>query len=228
MKKTDVGKVSWPSFPKRYRSYCRAFYNKIVFHDKNVIVGCSGGVDSVVLAHVIQQAAILQGFKKKVFLLYCNHNLRPEVDEEAEFVKSISCGNFLYSSFIIPRGNVQLNAREYRYNEMCRHAVENDACVYLAHHANDVAESKIFQFLTGRQANGIKETFCLDNIDFYRPLLSFTKEHIKEYAKVWSLDWKEDSSNQSSKYTRNFIRNELIPMIQEGINPGVVETLSNL
>ena len=104
--------------------------------------------------------------------------------------------------------------------------------VLLAHHANDVAESRLFQFLTGRDTGGIREDFVQRDeeseqyVIFKRPLLSFTKEDLVRYAEAWGLVWCEDRSNSTNKYTRNWIRNKLIPLIEKDLNPGIVKMLS--
>ncbi len=196
----------------------------------HVIVGCSGGLDSTVLSHAFVQSSILKYNQTNCTLVYVNHNLRTshEIDLDINHVQQLgrSLGvNVMVSSVTVQKGNVQAQAREARYGALIGIAHELNACVYLAHHANDVAETKLWQFLTGRVVTGINKDHTRDGILFTRPILKFTKEDLEKYARIWSLSWQEDSSNGTNKYTRNRIRHDLIPWVESNVNPGVIRML---
>ena len=237
MIRTDKASIIWPSKTSHSdRVHCRKMINAIrdyLESDSNIIVAFSGGIDSVVLAHALSKACLVYyGEETCMSLCYINHNLRKkeELEKEIDFIRNYSDKinfNLYIESVRVPEGNIQDQAREVRYNALCgRAAASKSNMIMLAHHSNDVAETRLFQFLTGRPVNGIKKQSVrkYEGKDFNitRPLLDFTREDIVHYAKVWGLEWTEDSSNCTDKYTRNKIRHHLIPWIEQNINPGFV------
>ena len=248
--RTDVGRVEYPQgISAQERRFCRRIYGAInapywALRDEDppdIIVACSGGLDSTVLAHAFAMAKTIQPGSPAIVkhLAYVNHNLRPKEEIDKDIAHVMALGDKLnYKSTDIvdvnvPEGNVQAEARETRYDSLVKLALAwNSDTVLLAHHANDVAETKLWQFLTGRYVDGIplihsrRDTRTLRNVHFQRPLIEFTREELLDYARIWKLDWVEDSSNASRKYARNRIRNELIPWIEKEINPGIVKMLA--
>jgi tRNA(Ile)-lysidine synthase len=251
--RTDVGKIEYPKgISAQERRFCRRIYSAINAPmwrgtpDDNypdVIVACSGGLDSTVLAHAFAMAKIISPdvYDRPVLkrLAYVNHNLRPqeEIDRDIAHVKKLGQALGYSTTDIIdvqvPKGNVQAEAREVRYDSLVTLArAWGSNTVLLGHHANDVAETKLWQFITGRYVDGISPISVRpleegsSGVYFQRPLIEFTREELYDYAKIWQLDWVEDSSNASRKYARNRIRQELIPWIENEINPGVVKMLA--
>jgi len=202
-------------------------------NELDILVACSGGLDSTVLAHSVAMTRTLKGSLCKAHIVYINHGLRPddEIFKDISHVNSLGV-DLKYSSIKFPRvhlrdGNTQAMARSARYDALTREARVIGAKVLLAHHANDVAETKLWQFLTGRPTVGIEPSMIWDDTQlFLRPFLPITREELSTYAKAWSLEWSEDSSNSSDKYVRNIIRSELIPFIEDKINPGIIRMLS--
>lgn len=195
----------------------------------HIVIGCSGGLDSTVLAHAHTCVRTI-GPHIESTLVYVNHNLRTseEIEKDIEHVNFLGKEfgmNVLVESIHITKGNVQLEARDARYGVLAKVASGLGGSVLLAHHANDVAESKLFQFLTGREVIGITPWFSFNDVVFGRPLLNITRSDLERYASIWKLNWSEDSSNSTDKYTRNKIRHHLIPFIEKEINPGVVKML---
>jgi len=183
--------------------------------------------------------------KIKTTAVYLNHHLRPnEVSEEVQHVEKITKEHL---SYVTPSVNLdvkkgpslQERARDARYEalEQLASKVPSDRSYYViniftAHNMNDVAETKLFQFIKGRKVNGIpkkrllnKDASAARKIFLMRPFLQFSREDIERYARCFNLTWCEDSSNKSDHYTRNKIRHHLIPWIKENINPGVINTL---
>jgi tRNA(Ile)-lysidine synthase len=254
-RRTDQGKITWPrGISSEDRRFCREIYNSLTQHDlkrmpefynsvnieqKNqVIIGCSGGLDSTVLAHAYVQKCIISPKIKNEYinttLVYIDHNLRSsdEINKDIQHVKDLASKLGVLSSIIqvgVKEGNIQAQAREARYNALNQIAhTLNSTSIYIAHHANDVAETKLWQFLTGRPAIGIERAIVRDSVVFSRPLIDFTREDLVRYASIWSLNWQEDATNSTNKYTRNRIRHELIPWIEKEVNPGLVKMLGKL
>lgn len=251
-RRTDQGKINWPKgISSEDRRFCRELYTSLIYHDlvkvphsysclgltqgNQVVIACSGGLDSTVLSHAYVQRTILRpqinGTPITTTLVYVNHNLRPsdETDIDIQQIKSLAESlslQYQVASVKVQDGNIQAQAREARYDALALIAHQKQsASVYLAHHVNDVAETKLFQFLTGRPVVGIGLTHVRNKIVFSRPLIEFTREDLLRYATIWKLGWSEDSTNSTSKYARNRIRHELIPWIEKEINPGVVKML---
>lgn len=260
MRRTDKGKVVYPKgISAEDRRFCRDIYNHMIEFYKIVVpqnltrvgfqksdtylIACSGGLDSTVLAHAHAHTCTLLGWPLGK-IVYVNHNLRPDKEIIAEIAQVMELAHDLgydpqHPLIEIPdEGNVQALARERRYDVLAsiarksqdEHSTVPDN-ILTAHHANDVAETKLWQFLTGRPVVGITEVMvwgrdAAESVFVARPLLPFTREDLSRYASIWGLKWAEDSSNGSSKYARNRIRQELIPWIEKELNPGIVKMLA--
>jgi tRNA(Ile)-lysidine synthase len=182
-------------------------------------VAISGGVDSVVLAHLCHQA----GFN--YILLHCNFQLREKESERDEkFVRQLAKQynvEILVERFDTKefsnthKISIQEAARDLRYNWFSQ-IIKSKKASYtlLAHHANDNIETLLMNFFRGTGLHGLtgiqeyqEKGSCL------RPLLHVTRKEIEEYANEHQLSWVEDSSNASDDYTRNYFRLKLIPDI---------------
>lgn len=235
--RTDKAKISWPvGISAAERRLCRRIY-KLIEPDtnhNNILVGCSGGIDSTVLAHATAMTMQLNGNQAGRYIAYINHGLRTaqEIEKDINHVTALSA-SLKFNSFsqrvYLEEGNTQATARSARYDALADVARKVGAKVLIAHHANDVAETKLWQFLTGRPPVGINRVMVWgkeDPVIFLRPLLKITRNELLQYAKVWNLSWVEDSTNSSMKYTRNAVRKELIPWIEAYVNPGIVDMLA--
>ncbi|WP_313806012.1 tRNA lysidine(34) synthetase TilS [Flavobacterium sp.] len=203
--------------------------------EKKLLLAVSGGVDSMVLLHLLKQSEI--GFS----VAHCNFNLRGnESDEDENFVKSV-CNNLSIEFFVnhfntkgyadSNKLSIQLAARQLRYNWFDK-LIEEEAFDYLltAHHLDDSVETFLINFtrVTGLEGlTGIPQL----NDKVVRPLLVFSRDEIVNYAKENRIDWREDSSNASDKYLRNKLRHDIVPILKE-LNPNFLnsfqQTLENL
>lgn len=240
--RTDQNKINWPkNISSKERRHSRLIYREIDFYlsyNQPIIVACSGGLDSTVLAHAVAQTITLSGNHISKYMVYVNHQLRPqsEIDKDITSVTKTANDNkfYLYYPAIdidtSRGGNVQEIAREKRYTTLALlgSIVCTGPIIFLAHHANDIVETRLFQFVTGRKVTGLRRLFKHNGATFIRPLLSFTRQDLEEYAKTWNIQWSEDSSNNTDKYSRNKIRHHLIPWIENNINPGVIKALSKI
>ena len=235
--RTDKAKIVWPQgISAGDRRLCRRIYKLIEpnTNHNNILVACSGGIDSTVLAHAVTMTMQLNGNQAGRHIAYVNHGLRSKKEIQADIKHVNALATYLkYNSFfpevLVLDGNTQANARTARYDALSDIARKVGAKVLLGHHANDVAETKIWQFLTGRPVVGIGEVMVWgdDPVLFLRPLLKVTREELAQYAYAWNLSWMEDSTNTSVKYSRNAIRMEMIPWIKVHINSGIVKMLSS-
>lgn len=198
--------------------------------DKKMIVGVSGGIDSIVLCHLLQAQNI------PFEIAHVNYGLRgKESDVDEEFVrdfaesKKIVCHIKRLSEqekAELANGNIQENARELRYSFFNYLLDESgQGFIVLAHHGNDQAETILHRFFRGGMFPALRGMKALrDNV--LRPLLEFNREDIEQYAGAMKLQWREDSSNTENKYTRNKLRNQIIPELNK-IYPGIVQSLIN-
>jgi tRNA(Ile)-lysidine synthase len=214
------------------------FVRRVGAKDKQVpiIVGVSGGVDSVVLLDLLQRA----GFAEIVVAHY-HHGLRgKEADRDAEFVRKLTeaCG----AKFVLGRGNPRLRikkvkasleeaARELRRKFFVLAARKHgSAVVFLAHHAGDAAETMLFHLARGGGRRGLgslrAEADLVEGIVLRRPLLAFTRAQIKAHAKARKLRWREDKSNRSAEFTRNRMRHRVLPVLQHAVGHDPVPVMA--
>ncbi|MBZ9730024.1 tRNA lysidine(34) synthetase TilS [Salegentibacter sp. JZCK2] len=210
----------------------KAFKNEIKSQfpylcNNKLLLAVSGGVDSVVLAHLCRVA------KLDFALAHCNFNLRDEEsDADEDFVATLAkklkvklfIENFDTEQYAKDNGlSIQMAARDLRYEwfEELRLKHKFDYTL-TAHHANDSLETFFINLLRGSGLEGLSGINS-DSNKIIRPLLNFSRKEIAAYAKENNITWREDSSNASTKYLRNKIRHDIVPIFEE-LNPQFLET----
>ena len=192
-----------------------------------LLVAFSGGVDSVVLAHLLHKA----GYAFDI--AHCNFQLRgSEADEDTGFCKKFA--EATHTAFHVAyfdtktyasehKLSTQMAARELRYNWFNDLINEFEfSYILTAHHANDNVETVLVNLIRGTGIKGLQGIPEKQN-HIVRPLLYATKEEIRNYALENKLNYREDSSNVEVKYKRNFIRHHIIPELKK-LNPSIEET----
>lgn len=212
---------------------------------ERVVAGVSGGVDSVVLLHVLSQ---LEEYRLELYVAHLDHGLRPESADEADFVRELAAQYHLpFYHRRVELGNrteternsigaigmgaigVEEAARRERYGFLTEVAARTGATrIAVAHHADDQAETVLLQLLRGAGLQGIAGMEYLRKDGVCRPLLGITRREIENYAVKENLHWVEDSSNASLDFRRNRIRHELLPMLAREYNPNVRDALLRL
>jgi tRNA(Ile)-lysidine synthase len=202
------------------------FLHRNLSNSTKFIVAVSGGKDSIALLHLLKQLGV------DVVAAHCNFKLRAdESDEDEQFVKSfcklhdikLECISFDTKTISLNQKTaIQETARALRYNwfEELRVSLNADY-ILTAHHANDLAETFLFNAARGSGINGLKSIPAINGF-IARPLLHITQEQITNYVVNKQLQFRVDSSNLSDKYSRNFIRHQIIPLLEQ-INPQAVE-----
>ncbi len=194
----------------------------------HILVAVSGGIDSMVLLHLLQTAGY------KVSVAHCNFKLRGlEADGDEKFVKqycqehNIPLHNESFNTEDVAKHtgeSIQMAARRLRYDwfdALC--LIHNYTCVATAHNANDVAETFFVNLSRGTGLSGLTG-IKPKNGNITRPLLFATRAEIEAYAKANKIVWRDDSSNQSTKYRRNLIRHKVVPVFEE-INPSFIKSI---
>jgi tRNA(Ile)-lysidine synthase len=199
-------------------------------NEGKLLIAISGGIDSVVLTHLMQQLNL------SMALAHCNFNLRgTESDADEEFVLDLA--DRLDLEVFVQRFDtakyakenklsIQMAARELRYNwfEELSEQLHFDY-VLTAHHADDNLETFLINFTRGTGLDGLTGIPEV-NGKFVRPLLPFSSNDILLFAKENAIAWRDDSSNASVKYLRNKLRHDLIPILKE-INPSLLQSFQS-
>lgn len=164
------------------------------------IVAVSGGVDSVVLLHMLTQSK-----DHTIVVAHFDHGIRSDSADDAAFVKGLAKEyGFPYETrreVLGPKASEEL-ARTRRYAFLREVADKYDGRVVTAHHSDDAVETIAINFKRGTGWRGLA---VLDS-DIMRPLLHLSKADLVDYAQQRSLAWREDSTNASDTYLRNRIR----------------------
>ena len=190
--------------------------------NKKLLLAVSGGLDSMVLLHLLQQLPYT------IAIAHCNFQLRGiESFEDQSFVQNYALQHqipFYYTQFDTQafandyKLSTQVAARELRYDWFYEQLeLHQFDFVLTAHHADDNLETFLINLSRGTGLDGLSG-IPAQNDTVLRPLLPFSRAAIEEYAKANNLQWREDSSNASDKYLRNQIRHHLVPMLKE-LNP---------
>ncbi|MCJ7617737.1 MAG: tRNA lysidine(34) synthetase TilS [Desulfobacterales bacterium] len=201
----------------------------------SVIVGVSGGPDSVALLHIILSLA--QRFSLRVGVAHLNHSLRQkDSDDDAEFVASLA------RKFDLPCYIKKEDVSKYRHEKKL--SLEEAARIVryrffesvaekymfnkiaLGHNADDNAELVIMHLLRGSGPLGISGIPPVRNGEIIRPLIKLTKSEILEFLTVNEFKFVLDKSNNDQRYLRNRIRHHLIPYLKSSYNKRIVETIN--
>jgi tRNA(Ile)-lysidine synthase len=203
--------------------------------DTKLLIAISGGLDSVVLFHLLHK------LNYDVSLAHCNFKLRgKESDLDEEFIKNLNqiSANQIFTIIFDTEKyakehklSTQIAARELRYNWFQKLITEHKfEYVLTAHHADDNLETFLIHLTRGSGLDGFTGIPKV-NGNIVRPLLAFSRKEILNYAKDHDIEWREDASNASNKYIRNKIRHQVLPVLKE-INPSILDsfatTLENL
>ena len=209
-------------------------YHLIAEGDK-LILALSGGIDSMVLADLLQKA------KVEFVAAHCNFHLRgEESDGDDWFVRKfaekrgIQCfvKHFETEKYAAKYGiSIEMAARDLRYAwfEQLRRQLGYDK-IAVAHHADDQAETFFINLLRGAGLRGLKGMQPQNGL-IIRPFLWASREQIRKYAVENHITWREDHTNVESVYLRNRIRNQLLPVfdeLQPGARQGLYRSLEHL
>lgn len=204
-----------------------------------LLLGLSGGIDSMTLGFVLKQLQS-EGFFDRLIFCHVDHKLRAaESDLDAEFVRSIA------NDWDVPVEIVELgigvaaditttaseaNARNARYKVFERIADQlKIETVVTAHNANDQAETVVMRLMRGAGPRGLAgipaERKLNSSLRVIRPWLQIPREEIAAFAGSNNIAYREDSTNVSNVYLRNRVRNELLPVMQATSGTMLVESL---
>ncbi len=196
---------------------------------ERVLLTVSGGVDSVVMAHLFAAGGY------DCAIAHCNFQLRgAESDADETFVRTLADSlempvyvkKFDVDKVVKEKGiSVQMAARELRY-AWFEELADQHACDHIAtaHNLNDSVETCFLNLARGTGIRGLTG-IPSKNGRIIRPVLFAPRREIEKFARSKQLSFREDASNREIKYQRNKIRHDVIPNLEK-INPGFIETMA--
>lgn len=197
--------------------------------DKKLLLATSGGIDSIVLVHLLKK------LNYNISIAHCNFKLREdESDGDEQFVRDFAKQNNIpvfitqFDTALFAADNklsIQLAARQLRYIWFHQLLKEHNLDYILtAHHLDDSLETILINLARGTGLEGLTG-IPQQNDRVVRPLLHFTRTEIETYAQENNIQWREDSSNASDKYMRNRLRHDVVPVLKS-LNPSFLESFS--
>ena len=207
--------------------------NELIKQNEKLVVGVSGGADSVCLLTLLCKLREEMTFDMTV--VHIHHGIREEAGEDAFFVQCL-CEKYGIP-FVLKEFSVNELAREWnmsseeagrkvRYDTFSEILGNTGGKIVVAHNQNDVAETVLFNLFRGSGSAGLTG-IKPKNGNIVRPLLCFSREEIENYLNENKLIYCIDKTNLTDDYTRNKIRNHILPYVDENIVKGSVSHIYN-
>jgi len=185
-----------------------------------LVLGLSGGLDSMVLLELCHQLTQSSAIKLKA--VYIHHGLSANADQWAAFCQQqcLKCNVpfEVQKVQLNPAANIEAQARAARYSALAAFVTTPQTALLTAHHADDQLETLLLALKRGAGPAGLSGIAALQPFAagwLLRPLLEFSREQLDAFAKQQQLTWIEDESNNDSRFDRNFLRAEVIPLLQQ-------------
>lgn len=200
---------------------------------KTIVVGFSGGQDSLCLLDVLKDLAKEHGFK--LIAAHLNHNWRGEESKKEQRISFDYCKKhgieFYTKTLEATAKKTEIEAREKRYKFFKEAILKYNSSILLtAHTKTDNTETILYRIIKGTGIHGLQgipQKRTETDYTIYRPLLKITREETEAYCKEKNLQCTSDSSNFNDKYARNNLRLNIIPKLQE-MNPNLDNAIENL
>ena len=205
-----------------------------------VVVGVSGGADSVALTHLL--SGLREQLDIRLYIATINHGLRDSSLADIELVRRLgnNLGIPVYENHIRvkqiakDRGiGIELTGRQARHYFFRKVAVEVGAeKVATGHHLDDQAETVLMHLLRGSGLQGAAGMKYVSNlpgamyIDLIRPLLNVSRSQLRAYCADNELEFHDDASNKSLDWLRNRLRNRVMPLLKELVHPEINRALA--
>lgn len=208
---------------------------------QSILIGVSGGVDSMVLLHVLH--GLSPKFGWRLVVAHFNHRLRGRAsDADETLVEKIATS--LGLEFVSGHADARRFARRHKLSlEMAgrklRHEFFTRTCsrldvgtVALAHHADDQVELFFLRLLRGAGSEGLAGMDWAGPspsdpaIQLVRPFLDLGKAELRAFAEQQDIAYREDATNTHLEHQRNRIRHELLPLLQSKYQPALAKVIS--
>ncbi len=203
----------------------------VPYLQRPVVVGLSGGRDSVALLCML----VARGCAVRA--CHVHHGIRAEeADADAAFCRRLcsTLGVELSLEYVdIPRlaqergESLETAARLERRRILQQAAACDDACIALAHHADDQAETILFRLARGGAGlRGMRPVHCAEGTVWLRPLLGYTRQQITDYLQNLGQSWRDDATNAVPDVTRNRLRLEVLPAFKAAMGREIVPIIN--
>ncbi len=204
--------------PSELDKYLQARLPALIAPGSHATLALSGGVDSVVLLHLLLRAQLTLNFSLSA--IHVNHHLSPHAQEWAAFCSALCAKHdvpLTAKNVEVPRRSplgLEAAARNMRYEAFAE--LDSDVLL-LAHHLDDQVETLLLNLLRGAGVSGAagmpesRRSVLL----LARPLIDMPRASLIAYAKQHRLTWVEDESNTNTEFARNFLRHEVLPVIEQ-------------
>ncbi|SFR50456.1 tRNA lysidine(34) synthetase TilS [Thiomicrospira sp. ALE5] len=190
-----------------------------------VVVAWSGGLDSTVLLHALQQFTQSKSLPIKLSSIHVNHGLSPLALEWQQHCEQLAQRwGIAHQSIqlnLTPGRNLEAHAREARYKTMAA-CIPESVCLLTAHHQQDQAETFVAKLMQGAGLQGLTAMQMLQPLVYGgekqwlgRPLLGIGRQNLLDYAKAFQLSWVEDPMNMDTHFERVYLRQRLWPVLAE-------------
>ena len=209
------------------RSAVRPFLERLEAGD-SFLVAVSGGADSLALAQALFIES--QPLALSAIAITIDHQLQENSHLQAEKVarqlKEIGYGQVVTKKVVVLLdAGIESGARDARYAAIDESMEETKAVkVFLGHTQNDQAESVLLGLARGSGARSLS-AMALENGKYLRPLLVISREETESACKEWGLDFWSDPHNLNTEFTRVKVRREVIPYLEEHLDPGISKAL---
>lgn len=230
-------------FPKRVGEFIER--HGLLAAGDAVVVGVSGGADSMALLHVLHEISTNGTLPLTIHVAHLNHRLRGEAaEQDAAFVeqearrRGLKCtihAEDIRAMAADQRKSIEEMARNRRYAFFARVCASvGSPAVAVAHQADDQAETVIHRIARGtglRGLGGIHESRPLDGpggVRLIRPLLGFRRDDLRGYLEAEGVAFREDASNLSDEHTRSRVRRHVLPAMAAHVNPQVTDAVLRL
>jgi len=195
---------------------------KPVPKESTVIVGVSGGRDSMTLVH----ALLKQRPDLKLIAAHVNHGLRPDADEDADFTLGMMQRWEIPCEMFKPRppeeGNIEEWGRNKRYEYFEKLLKKHKAdFIFTAHHQDDDFESMMLHFLRGTRVKGLCG-MAQTRDHLFRPMLYTSRAEVNAYTEAHQIPYRNDPMNEDDRFARSFLRHKIIPVLNH-VYPGLAE-----
>lgn len=221
----------------------------LIARDQHIVIGLSGGPDSVCLFNVL--LTLKDEMNLKIHPVHVNHKFRPQAAEaDQEYVEQLcrkhglECASFVIDCNLLAdelKMTSEEAGRKARYDAFYSVAnklledipglSKDDIRIAVAQNANDQAETVLFRLLRGTGTDGLAGiAYEREERGFkvIRPILDIYRSEIEEYCESCELAPRIDHTNSDTIYTRNKIRHELIPLLEKEHNSNIMQSLVRL
>jgi len=217
------------------------YSNNLIQNNDVIILGVSGGPDSVFLLHVLSQLKEIiekeKSIQYKLHVAHINHMIREEAVEDEELTRKLALKynvdfHILRVDILAEAKRLKIGTEEcgrnirYEFFEQVRKTVGGNK-IAVAHNAGDNAETIILNFIRGAGINGLSGMSMVSN-GIIRPILNVSKQDILRYLDENKIEYTIDKTNLENDYTRNKVRNDLIHKIEQEYNPNIINALNRM